>query len=134
LLALLLLEDPQQKTSDVITVTAARTPTRLGDTPASVVILSREAIAASPSPAIDDALRQVPGFTLFRRSGSRTANPTSQGASFRGIGASGASRAAVLDDGIPLNDPFGGWVYWGRVPREAVGRIEAGRGGTSALH
>ncbi|HEY8132661.1 MAG TPA: TonB-dependent receptor [Thermoanaerobaculia bacterium] len=134
LLVLLLLEDPPQKTSDVITVTAARTPTRLGDTPASVVILSRQTIAASPSPAIDDALRQVPGFTLFRRAGSRTANPTSQGASLRGIGGSGASRALVLDDGIPLNDPFGGWIFWGRVPRAALERIEVVRGAASDMY
>jgi outer membrane receptor protein involved in Fe transport len=71
---------------------------------------------------------------LFRRSGSRTANPTSQGVSLRGVGASGASRAVVLADGIPLNDPFGGWVYWGRVPRAGVGRIEVLRGEASALY
>jgi len=123
LLLALLAQDPRQssvlspQSSDSITVTAARTQERLADTPASVVILSQKAIAISPSPAIDDALRQVPGFTLFRRAGSRTANPTAQGASLRGVGGSGASRALVLDDGIPLNDPFGGWIFWGRVPR-----------------
>jgi len=72
--------------ADTITVTANRTAERLADTPASVLVLSQKAIALSPSPAIDDALRQVPGFTLFRRSGSRTANPTAQGASLRGVG------------------------------------------------
>src|ERR1043166_4620486 len=117
-------------TQDSITVTATRTQTRLADTPASVVVLDRAAIASSPSPTLDDALRQVPGFALFRRTGSRTANPTSQGVSLRGVGASGASRALVLDDGIPLNDPFGGWIYWGRVPRAALDRIEVVRGVT----
>ncbi|HKO57784.1 MAG TPA: TonB-dependent receptor [Thermoanaerobaculia bacterium] len=119
---------------DTITVTATRTETRVGDTPASVVVLSAEDIATTPAATLDDALRQVPGFTLFRRSGSRTANPTSQGVSLRGIGASGASRAVVLDDGIPLNDPFGGWVYWGRVPRAALSRVEVLRGGASDLY
>ena len=71
---------------------------------------------------------------MFRRSGSATANPTSQGVSLRGIGASGASRAVVLDDGIPLNDAFGGWIYWGRIPRAAVDRIEVLRGGASDLY
>jgi outer membrane receptor protein involved in Fe transport len=121
-------------TQDSITVTATRTNTRLADTPASVVILDRAALAAAPSPTLDDALRQVPGFALFRRTGSRTANPTSQGVSLRGVGASGASRALVLDDGIPLNDPFGGWVYWGRVPRAALDRVEVLRGGASDLY
>ncbi|HEX7190039.1 MAG TPA: TonB-dependent receptor [Thermoanaerobaculia bacterium] len=121
----------QTTTSDSITVTATRVETRLADTPASVVILDREAIARSASPAIDDTLRQVPGFTLFRRSGSRVANPTSQGVSLRGVGASGASRAIVLDDGIPLNDAFGGWIFWGRVPATSLDRVEVLRGGAS---
>jgi outer membrane receptor protein involved in Fe transport len=68
---------------------------------------------------------------LFRRSGSRVSNPTAQGVSLRGVGASGASRAIVLDDGIPLNDPFGGWIFWGRVPRTSLERIEVLRGGAS---
>jgi outer membrane receptor protein involved in Fe transport len=122
------------QSSDVITVTANRTTERLADTPASVVILSQKALATSASPAIDDALRQVPGFTLFRRSGSRTANPTAQGASLRGVGGSGASRALVLDDGIPLNDPFGGWIFWGRVPLAALDRVEVLRGGASDVY
>lgn len=120
--------------ADSITVTATRTETRVADTPASVVVLSRETLAATAAPTLDDALRQVAGFTLFRRTGSRVANPTAQGVSLRGVGASGASRALVLDDGVPLNDPFGGWVYWGRVPRVAVERAEVLRGGASDLY
>lgn len=115
-------------------VTATQTRTRLSDTPASVVVITREVMQTTAASTTDDALRQVPGFTLFRRSGSRSANPTSQGVSLRGVGASGASRALVLDDGIPLNDPFGGWVYWGRVPRVAIDRIEVVRGGASDLY
>jgi outer membrane receptor protein involved in Fe transport len=115
-------------------VTAARSDTRAGDTPASVTVLDRSALDATAAPTIDDALRQVVGFSLFRRTGSRTANPTVQGVSLRGLGASGASRALVLMDGIPLNDPFGGWVYWGRVPRLGVERLEVLRGGSSDLY
>jgi outer membrane receptor protein involved in Fe transport len=36
-------------------------------------------------------------------------------------------------DGIPLNDPFGGWVYWDKVPLESVERIEVTRGGGSGV-
>ena len=122
------------QTSETITVTATRTETRVADTPASVVVLSSETIATSAAATVDDVLRQVPGFTLFRRSGSRVANPTAQGVTLRGVGASGASRALVLDDGVPLNDPFGGWVYWGRVPRAALDRVEVLRGGASDLY
>ena len=117
-----------------VSVTAARTETRLDDTPASSLVLNAEDVAATPALTLDDLLRQVPGFGLFRRSGSRTANPTAQGVSLRGLGASGASRTLVLEDGLPLNDPFGGWVYWGRVPRAAVASVEVVRGGASDLY
>ena len=120
--------------AEQITVTATLTPTRLAETPASVVALPAAALAATAAPTLDDALRQVPGFGLFRRTGSRTANPTSQGVSLRGLGASGASRAVVLVDGLPLNDPFGGWVYWARVPRDAIEQVEVLRGGASNLY
>src|SRR5262249_5446481 len=68
------------------------------------------------------------------RSGSRTANPTSQGVSLRGVGASGASRALVISDGIPLDDPFGGWVYWDLIPRESIARVEVLQGAASSLY
>lgn len=125
---------PPAPLSSQMTVTAERTATRVSDTAASVSILSSEDMATTGALTIDDALRQVPGFSLFRRSGSRTANPTSQGVSLRGVGPSGASRALVLSDGIPINDPFGGWVFWGRVPREAINRIEVVQGGASSLY
>jgi outer membrane receptor protein involved in Fe transport len=134
LILLALAQDSGHSTRDSITVTATRTKERLADTPASVILLNRDALANTAAVAVDDALRQVPGFTLFRRAGSRTANPTTQGVSLRGIGASGASRALVLDDGVPLNDPFGGWIYWGRMPSVAVDRVEIVRGGASDLY
>ncbi len=120
--------------SERVTVTATRTETRVDETAASVTALSAEDLSTTAALTLDDALRQVPGFSLFRRSGSRTANPTAQGVSLRGVGASGASRALVLADGVPLNDPFGGWVYWDRVPRASVEGIEIVRGGASNLY
>lgn len=130
-LKVMLLPEPL---SETVTITATRTETRLSDVAGSLLILSSGDVSTTAAVTLDDALRQVPGFTLFRRTGSRAANPTTQGVSLRGVGASGASRALVLADGIPLNDPFGGWVYWGRVPREAVERIEVLRGGASSLY
>jgi outer membrane receptor protein involved in Fe transport len=118
----------------VSVTTATRTETRLGETAASVAVLSARDVETTAALRLDDALRQVAGFNLFRRAGSRTANPTTQGVSLRGTGASGASRALVVADGVPLNDPFGGWVYWDRVPRAEVARVEVLRGGASALY
>lgn len=117
-----------------VLVTANRTRTRLGETAASIVSLSREELSTTAAPAIDDKLRQVAGFSLFRRTGSRHANPTSQGVSLRGVGASGSSRTMVLFDGVPLSDIFGGWILWSRVPPILVERIEVLRGGASSLY
>jgi outer membrane receptor protein involved in Fe transport len=117
-----------------VSVTATRTETPLAATAASVHLLSSAELSTTAALTIDDALRQLPGFQLFRRSGSRTANPTSQGVSLRGVGASGASRALVLADGLPFADPFGGWIYWDRMPRAAVNQLEVVRGGASELY
>ena len=82
----------------------------------------------------DDVLRQIPTFSLFRRTSSLSSHPTAQGVSLRGIGPSGVSRTLVLVDGTPFNDPFGGWVYWTRVPLESVDRIEVVDGSSSSLY
>ncbi|HEX5883292.1 MAG TPA: TonB-dependent receptor [Pyrinomonadaceae bacterium] len=107
---------------------------RIPFTPASQFAINQREIDLSGALTIDDVLRQVPGFSLFRRSGSLTANPTSQGVSLRGVGANGASRALVLLDGVPLNSPFGGWVYWNRLPRVNVDTMQVYNGGTSDLY
>jgi outer membrane receptor protein involved in Fe transport len=120
--------------SETVTVTPARTEIRLNDAPASVSVLDAKVVDVAAAQTVDDLLRQVPGFSIFRRSSSIVANPTTQGVSLRGAGASGASRTLVLADGVPLNDAFGGWVYWDRIPREAIDRIEIVRGGSSDLY
>ncbi len=33
-----------------------------------------------------------------------------------------------------MNDPFGGWVYWNRVPQEAIESVEVSRGAASGLY
>ncbi|WP_337286943.1 TonB-dependent receptor [Candidatus Methylomirabilis sp.] len=118
---------------DPVVVSAARVEQRLRDVPANVTVITREEIAQSPARTVDDLLRQIPGFSLFRRSSSLVTHPTTQGVSLRGIGPSGVSRTLVLLDGVPLNDPFGGWVYWSKVPLESVERIEVARGGGSGV-
>jgi outer membrane receptor protein involved in Fe transport len=103
------------------------------EAPAFVTVLSKEDVQEQPGVNIDDRLRSIPGFTLFRRSSSLAANPTTQGVSLRGLGSSGASRTLVLWDGIPINDPFGGWVYWTRVNPEELDRIEVSRGASTSV-
>lgn len=119
---------------ETVTVTPTRSEQRLGDVPASINVLTSEAIDQSPALMADDVLRQIPTFSLFRRTSSLVAQPTTQGVSLRGIGPSGQSRTLVLLDGIPFNDPFGGWVYWSRVPLASVDRVEITEGASSSLY
>src|SRR6202000_1571000 len=80
---------------------------------------------------IDDALKDVPGLSLFRRDSSLNANPTTQGVSLRSIAPSGAGRALVTLDGVPQNDPFGNWVIWSALPAEDLGEAQVVRGAGS---
>jgi outer membrane receptor protein involved in Fe transport len=103
------------------------------ETPANVSVMDRLDIEETPGTNLDDRLRDVPGFSLFRRNPSLVANPTTQGVSLRGLGSSGASRSLVVWDGIPANDPFGGWVYWTRLSPGEMGRVEISRGASTSL-
>jgi outer membrane receptor protein involved in Fe transport len=119
--------------ADSVVVTATRSDERLQSASSATVLASAE-LANMAAGALDDALRQTPGFSLFRRSSSRVANPTAQGVTLRGLSGSGASRTLVLADGAPLNDPFGTWVYWNRIPQAAVDRVEVVRGAAGDLY
>ena len=80
---------------------------------------------------LDEALKSAPGVSLFRRTGSGAANPTTQGVSLRAIAPSGAGRALVTLDGAPQNDPFGGWVIWSALPPEGLDGATIVRGAGS---
>jgi outer membrane cobalamin receptor len=112
-----------------ITVTASIA----AEAPASIVEIRRPQLESIPGVNLDDRMRAVPGFSLFRRSSSLAANPTTQGVSLRGLGSSGASRTLVLWDGIPVNSPFGGWIYWSRLAPEDIDRIEVSRGASTSV-
>jgi outer membrane cobalamin receptor len=119
--------------SESVTVTASRGAPGV-DTAASASIVSSAELLSSAAGSIDDVLRNTPGFSLFRRSSSRVANPTTQGVTLRGVSGSGASRTLVVADGWALNDPFGSWVYWNRIPLAAIDRVEIVRGATGDLY
>ena len=111
---------------DTVVVEAARLPPSPADKAFSIVTIDGEAIAAAPR--LDQALTATPGVQLFRRTSSQASNPTTQGISVRSIAGSGASRALVLLDGVPQNDPFGGWVLWTGLPTIAVEQAQVVRG------
>lgn len=115
-------------------VTATRLPRPVRDVPATVIVLPRAEIDRSPSLTQDSLLRTVPSAATFRRTSSLVSDPTAQGLNLRGLAPSGVSRSLVLMDGLPVNDPFGGWVYWRSLPRLGMERVEIVPGGGSALY
>ena len=107
----------------------------LPDTPASpaygTVEIDRETVLTVPSGRIEDALAGVAGFQQFRRSDSRSSNPTAQGITLRALGGNATSRALVTLDGVPVADPFFGYIPFTALIPEQVGRIAVTRGGGS---
>jgi iron complex outermembrane recepter protein len=136
MIALLLLlaaaEPPAEMIAEPVVITATRAPAAATNSPQQVRTIEAAALRAAKAP--DEALRAAPEFAAFRRSSSLVADPTSQGASLRGVGPSGVSRALVLEDGVPATDPFGGWIYWRALSRLATARVERVAGGGSALY
>ncbi len=107
-------------------VVTARPPDPVGNAAFSVVNLG--VVELNAEPQLDLALEQVPGLSLFRRNSSLSANPSTQGVSLRAIAPSAAGRALVTLDGVPQNDPFGGWVIWSSLPPEDLSGAEIVRG------
>ena len=93
--------------------------------------LERETIVAAPSGRIEDVLRNVAGFQQFRRSDSRSSNPSAQGVTLRALGGNATSRALVLLDGVPIADPFFGYIPLSAIAPETLGTIRVTRGGGS---
>lgn len=100
-------------------------------------MLDQTDIETSANVAVDDILHRIPGFSLFRRSSSMFTSPNidpeAQGVTLRGIGPSGASRALVMVDGIPVIDPVLGQVFWSKLSRDNIDRIEVVRGAGASL-
>jgi vitamin B12 transporter len=88
-------------------------------------------IRLDSSQTVENALRDVPGLQQFRRSDARSANPTSQGITLRGLGGNASSRALLILDGVPQADPFGGWVAWPGYDALALSSARITRGGGS---
>ncbi|MBI2260258.1 MAG: TonB-dependent receptor [Caulobacterales bacterium] len=109
-----------------VVVTGARLPPAAGEAAFSVIRLDDHDLRDQQR--LDEALATVPAVSLFRRTTSLAANPTTQGISLRAIAPSGAGRTLVTLDGVPLNDPFGGWVIWSQVPTESLSGLDIVRG------
>lgn len=120
-----------QAPEDVVIVTGRGLGEAPGEAVYGTVTIGRERLELSSSNRLEDVLRDVPGFQLFRRSDARSANPTSQGATLRALGGNASSRALLILDGVPQTDPFGGWISWPAYDPRRLGQVRVVRGGGS---
>ncbi|HEX4847968.1 MAG TPA: TonB-dependent receptor, partial [Novosphingobium sp.] len=97
----------------------------------SAVAIRRDSAAPPASGRLEDVLASAAGFQQFRRSDSRSANPTAQGVTLRGLGGNATSRTLVVLDGVPVTDPFFGHVPFTALPFERLERATVIRGGGS---
>ena len=115
------------QTGAEIVVTGRGLPDPTGDRAFDVVTIERARIEQSQR--LESVLADVAGLQQFRRSDSRSANPTSQGVTLRGLGGNAASRALLILDGVPQSDPFGGWVAFPAYATDRLARVRVTRGG-----
>lgn len=95
----------------------------------SAIVMVRDRNAGSASGRLEDVLGNLAGVQQFRRSDSRSANPTAQGLTLRGLGGNASSRTLVVLDGVPVTDPFFGHVPFSALPWERLDRVTVIRGG-----
>jgi vitamin B12 transporter len=115
--------------SDPIIVTGRSLSTPVGVGAYGSVLIDRARLALNASGRIEDVLADVAGFQQFRRTDSRAANPTSQGATLRALGGNASSRALVLLDGVPQADPFSGYIPYSALRPERLSSARITRGG-----
>lgn len=123
--------DEEEDLAEEIIVTGKGLDPALSTGIYATTTIERETIIAAPSGRIEDVLRNVAGFQQFRRSDSRSSNPSAQGVTLRALGGNATSRALVLLDGVPLADPFFGYIPLSAIAPETLGTIRVTRGGGS---
>lgn len=124
-------QDSSEEERPEIVVTGEGLEPALSNIVYSTVEIDREAIVSSGSGRIEDVLSNVAGFQQFRRSDSRSSNPSAQGVTLRALGGNATSRALVLLDGVPISDPFFGYIPLSSIQPETLARIRVTRGGGS---
>ncbi|NML12929.1 TonB-dependent receptor [Sphingobium sp. AR-3-1] len=93
------------------------------------VVIDRQRLLDSASGRIESVLADVAGFQQFRRSDSRSSNPSNQGATLRALGGNASSRTLVLLDGVPIADPFFGYIPFSALVPERLSVVRVTRGG-----
>jgi outer membrane cobalamin receptor len=112
-----------------IVVTGTGLPLSPGTPAYGSVIIDRQRLQDSASGRIESVLGDVAGFQQFRRSDSRSANPSAQGATLRALGGNASSRTLMLLDGVPIADPFFGYIPFSALVPDRLSLLRVTRGG-----
>ena len=112
-----------------IIVTGTGLPLPPGTPAYGSVVIDRDRLLNSASGRIETVLADVAGFQQFRRSDSRSANPSAQGATLRALGGNASSRTLVLLDGVPMADPFFGYIPFSALVPDRLSVVRVTRGG-----
>jgi outer membrane cobalamin receptor len=131
----------QEKTDSTVTakplaavvVSATRSEQTVESLPSPVTVIGKPEIKASSAVSVPDFLRSIPGLNLRDFQSGLISQPSSSIVAFRGLGGSSTGRVLVLLDGLPVGDPFSGWIDWGRIPLSMLSSVEVIRGGGSII-
>lgn len=126
--ALLYSAQAQAEEDGQIVVLGEELPVPPGTTAYGSVLIGRDRLVDSASDRLENILTDVAGFQQFRRSDSRSANPSAQGATLRAIGGNASSRTLVLLDGVPMADPFFGYIPFDALVPDRLGAVRVTRG------
>ncbi len=121
---------PYHHTEQITVESASRSETALVDAPATMSVVTAEAIAVSPAQNYADLLRSVPGMNAIQTSARDFNLTTRQGTSTL------SNSELVLVDGRSVYLDFFGLVLWDFVPNPSSGdvkQIEVVRGPASVV-
>lgn len=121
-----LVPDDDAGDDDPITVTAL--PPSLSVQAYGTETVAGSTLQSSASGTIEGALARIAGFQQFRRSDSRSANPSAQGVTLRALGGNASSRTLILLDGVPVADPFFGSIPFAALSAEPIATASITRG------
>ena len=122
-------KDKKDDEEAVIVVTGSGLKVAPGSPAYNVQQIDRAQLLQSSSGRLEDALSGASGFQQFRRSDSRSSNPSAQGVTLRALGGTATSRTLVLLDGVPMADPFFGYIPLSAIAPERLAGARVTRGG-----
>ncbi|WP_420143802.1 TonB-dependent receptor [Sphingobium sp.] len=119
----------EMPTDSQIIVTGAGLALPPGTPAYGSVVIDRQRLLDNAPGRIENILGDVAGFQQFRRSDSRSSNPSNQGATLRALGGNASSRTLILLDGVPVADPFFGYIPFSALAPERLSVVRVTRGG-----